>query len=372
MQLGDGALHRCMVASPAFWSLPPCKLAFIAAAGSRSDRVAQAVAIRWMKNTSSISPSVAASPVRPYLKWAGAKTRYLQRINAVLPSGFRIRRLIEPFIGSGAVALNTPADSYLLGDMNADLIAAHQAVVAHPAVFMAELRTLFIDTNNTQERFNHLRNDFNQCKNSWWKAVLFVFLNRHSFNGLVRYNKRGEFNAPFGNYRAPYLPDEQILKFATHFASAEFQLADFRGLLAQAGDGDLVFCDPPYAPLTTTANFVGYTAGGFSHSDQVALADLARAASLRGACVVVCNHDTPYTRELYKHASNIQQFSVMRTMSCRGDSRGPAPELLAVYPPSSHAPASLPSSLGWSDFLHQPHNFRQPHHTESPLPGFCR
>lgn len=322
-----------------------------------------------MKNTSTISPSVATSPVRPYLKWAGAKTRYLQRIKAALPPGLHIKRLIEPFIGSGAVALNTPADSYLLGDMNADLIAVHQAVVADSVAFLDALRTLFIASNNTKERFEQLRNEFNKCDTPWRKALLFVYLNRHSYNGLVRYNKSGGFNAPYGANPEPLLPDEQIHKFATQLAKAQFQLADFRELLAQAGNGDLVFCDPPYAPLTTTANFVGYTAGGFSHSDQVALADLAKAASLRGACVIVCNHDTPYTRVLYMHASNIQQFKVMRTMSCHGDSRRPAPELLAVYSPSSYAAAFLASSL--SDVLHQPRNFRQPQHTDVPWIGVC-
>lgn len=166
------------------------------------------------------------------------------------------------------------------------------------------------------------------------RACLFVYLNRHGYNGLCRYNRRGEFNVPFGRHARPYFPREELRHFATTLRAATFVRADFRPLLAQAEPGDFVYCDPPYAPAADRGHgFTAYAPGGFSPQDQHDLAEACRAAAIRGACVLISNHDTPFIRDLYRDATAIRRIAVRRSISRRADRRRPARELLITYSP---------------------------------------
>jgi len=122
-----------------------------------------------------------------------------------------------------------------------------------------------------------------------------------------------------------------MLAFAKRLQDVELKTADFRVTLSGAGAGDIVYCDPPYVPLSPTASFTSYAAGGFSKQDQRDLHSLAVAASKRGATVVLSNHDTPFTRDLYTDASRLEALMVSRTISCNGENRSKAKELLAVF-----------------------------------------
>ncbi|RME57827.1 MAG: Dam family site-specific DNA-(adenine-N6)-methyltransferase [Caldilineae bacterium] len=263
-----------------------------------------------------------------YLKWAGNKRRIVARIQAELPPG---RRLLEPFVGSGAVFLHTDYPCYLLADANGDLINLHRRLQAEGEPFIAFCRTFFTPENNRPERYYHFRALFNETEDLRLKAALFLYLNRHGYNGLCRYNAKGGFNVPFGRYRRPYFPAEEMRAF--HRKSQHgvvFRQADYLTVLAEAGAGDVVYCDPPYVPLSTTANFTSYDANGFSMADQERLAQAARAAAARGAHVVISNHCTPVTLALYAGA-RIVRFPVSRTISANIHSRNPVTELLAVF-----------------------------------------
>lgn len=269
---------------------------------------------------------------RPFLKWAGGKTRLADEIRAhVAPDA---RRLIEPFVGSGAVALNLGFDSALLGDTNADLISLFQIVCRSPRRFTAACAREFTPATNTATAYAQRRAEFSATRDPLRQAVLFFYLNRHGYNGLCRYNRRGHFNVPFGRHARPYFPRTELRHFARTLQRASFVRADFRVLMAQAGEGDFVYCDPPYAPPAGRArSFNTYAAGGFSAQDQRDLADAARAAATRGACVVISNHDSPFTRALYGDATEIRRVTMPRAISRRADQRKPAHELLAVYAP---------------------------------------
>ena len=162
------------------------------------------------------------------------------------------------------------------------------------------------------------------------KAGLFLYLNRHSYNGLIRYNSKGKFNAPFGQYKKPYFPAKEMLNFATKAQSARICHADFLITMRKAKPGDIVYCDPPYTPLSKTANFTKYETKGFGVNEQVALVNITKKIIKKGVTVIVSNHDTTFINQIYEGAK-IKRFSVQRFISCNGSNRKPAKELLAIF-----------------------------------------
>jgi DNA adenine methylase len=161
---------------------------------------------------------------------------------------------------------------------------------------------------------------------------LFLYLNRHCYNGLIRYNSKGEFNTPFGRYVKPYFPEREMRHFINAAEKATFLHASFTESMPLAQRGDIVYCDPPYAPLSGTAYFADYYTGGFKWRHQVQLVELARRLADRGIQVVISNHDTREIRELYKNAkASIIKFQVRRYISRDINNRRKVGELLAVF-----------------------------------------
>ena len=267
------------------------------------------------------------SPVRPFLKWAGNKYRILDRVKKRLPQG---KRLVEPFTGSGAVFLNTDYDRYLLCDSNRDLIELYTLLKEEGAEFIDLARSLFTDANNRSERYYELREEFNHCVERERRAALFVYLNRHGYNGLCRYNASGGFNVPFGRYKRPYFPASEMLAFHQKAQRARFRHQDFATTIKQSRSGDVIYCDPPYVPLSASANFTSYSAGGFNLAQQEELASLSEKSAARGVPVLISNHNTAFSRNIYQKA-RLHRFSVQRYISCDGKGRNKAGELLALY-----------------------------------------
>ncbi len=266
---------------------------------------------------------------RPFLKWAGGKFRLLDAILRELPEG---TRLVEPFAGSAAVYLNAPFARALVCDANADLIALYASLQQEGEAFIGFCRSFFTAENNTRDRYYELRERYNHAQDARLRGALFLYLNRHAFNGLVRYNSRGGFNTPFGSYKKPYFPQAELRAFYRKAQSmdTEFAARDFRQVFAELRPGDVVYCDPPYVPLSSTANFTAYAGISFGEADQQELARLAAGAWGRGIPVILSNHDTEGARTLYPEA-RLEYFAVQRFISCNGSRREAAPELLAVY-----------------------------------------
>jgi DNA adenine methylase len=265
----------------------------------------------------------------PFLKWAGRKTSIIEPIKELLPVD--ARRFIEPFVGSGAVFLNTDYPANILADSNADVINLYKTVQSDGERFAKRCRKLFVPENNQEARFYELRNEFNASKDVERRAELFVYLNRHCYNGLCRYNKSGGFNVPFGRYRSPKFPADEITEFAEKLTTAKLMSQDFRLTIAGAGEGDVVYCDPPYVPLSKTASFTAYATGEFGLKDQTELVACCLAAVRRGATVLISNHDTSEVRELYKDAKKIIPLLVQRMISCNGAERNKAEEVIALF-----------------------------------------
>jgi DNA adenine methylase len=269
-----------------------------------------------------------ATSTRPFLKWAGSKYRVLEHIRGMLPAG---ERLIEPFAGSGAVFMNTDFSRYLLADTNADLIMLFQTLQQQGDDFITECERLFQPRTNKEAYYYRRRAEFNRCEDPQRKAALFIYLNRHGYNGLCRYNASGLFNVPFGRYKRPYFPAREMFAFYQKATRANFVHLDFDAVMQSAQTGDVVYCDPPYVPLSASANFTSYSAGGFDLPQQQRLADLAEHTRQRGIPVLISNHNTHFTRNAYRSANNIKRFSVKRFISCNGSKRQSAGELLALF-----------------------------------------
>jgi DNA adenine methylase len=265
--------------------------------------------------------------MRPFLKWAGGKYRLLERIRQQLPSG---KRLIEPFAGSCALALNVAYESYWLNDINPDLILLYRMLQGQGTELVQLARALFTAEYNQAERYYELREQFNTTTDSLQKAALFLYLNRHGFNGLCRYNSSGNFNVPFGSYRHPHFPLEELRYFRDHFHNAVFSSLDFETVMRRAEPGDAVYCDPPYIPLTDTSSFTQFSAGGFSKADQLRLAGVARDLAGRGITTLISNHYSEIILKAYRGAA-IETFPVQRLISCDGKNRNPVMEILAVF-----------------------------------------
>jgi DNA adenine methylase len=272
------------------------------------------------------------SLTKPFLKWPGGKFRLLDRIQNRLDPG---KRLVEPFVGSGAVFLNADFKKYLLADTNPDLINLYLHVQKNDEQFIEYCQSFFTPKNNCEERYYQFRDQFNTSTDLRFKSALFIYLNRHCYNGLCRYNSKHEFNTPFGRYKKPYIPKKELDAFHLASQSAKFIHASFVDTMKQAKQGDVVYCDPPYVPLSKTACFTDYFSGGFGWDEQIELADWASKLAKKGIPVIISNHDTDNTRSLYQEAgAKTEGFLVRRTISCDIKNRQKIGEILAIFQPS--------------------------------------
>lgn len=266
---------------------------------------------------------------RPFLKWAGGKYSLLPELDRRIPAG---KRLVEPFVGGGSVFLNSEKhESFLLADVNADLINLYQMLeVDH--IRVCSLAKILFERANSEEAYKELRDDFNnQRMGAPERAAAFLFLNRHCFNGLIRYNRDGFFNVGWGKYEAPYFPEIEIKAFKQKSHKCVFLNAGYRRTLALAGEGDVVYCDPPYEPLPGTAGFTNYAAGGFSWADQISLAESCVAAHQRGAKVLISNSTAPRVIELYEqHGFTLHRVDARRAISSKGSTRETAKDIVAT------------------------------------------
>ncbi|EFI2795955.1 Dam family site-specific DNA-(adenine-N6)-methyltransferase [Escherichia coli] len=270
----------------------------------------------------------AAEFERSIFKWAGGKFGVLEQIFRYLPEG---KRLIEPFVGGGAVFMNAGYQENLLNDVNADLINFYKTLQreAHSLITLAH--QFFLDYN-TQEGYLAVRNAFNkQVYDDLYRAAAFLFLNRHCYNGLTRYNQAGEFNVGYGKYKSTHFPLQEMEAFLGAEGRSEFVCGDFAAVIEGAGEGDVIFCDPPYEPLPNTEGFTNYSGHDFKFEEQKRLVSLLTDAHRRGAKVLITNSGAPNIRELYQDSGfRVEPLFARRSVSCKGDTRGVAHDVIAI------------------------------------------
>ncbi|EMF5207810.1 DNA adenine methylase [Enterobacter roggenkampii] len=259
------------------------------------------------------------------LKWAGNKAAIMPELIKHLPAG---PRLVEPFAGSCAVMMATDYPHYLVADINPDLINLYSVIKSGSDLFTTIAKELF-SKNNTAENYYGIRKEFNHDR-QWpaeWRAAMFLYLNRHCYRGLCRYNQSGHFNSPYGNYKSPYFPENEIQAFAEKAQRATFICASYDETLALLQTGDVVYCDPPY-----DGTFSGYHTAGFTEDDQYHLASILERWSSEGHPVIVSNSDTSLTRSLYRNFT-LHRITAKRSMGVAAGDGKSATEIIATKAP---------------------------------------
>ncbi|QIN39406.1 DNA adenine methylase [Enterobacter ludwigii] len=258
------------------------------------------------------------------LKWAGNKTAIMSELKKHLPDG---PRLVEPFAGSCAVMMATDYPYYLVADINPDLINLYQVIKEDVNSFIHLVERIF-SKFTTEEDYYKCRQFFNTVPlEPIEKAAYFLFLNRHCYRGLCRYNQRGLFNVPYGNYKKPYLPVDEIRAFAEKAVRATFICASYDETLAILQAGDVVYCDPPY-----DGTFSNYHTTGFSDDDQYDLASILVRRSSEGHPIIVSNSDTRLIRSFYRKFT-LHRISTKRSIGVAAGEGKKADELIAVLKP---------------------------------------
>jgi len=277
-----------------------------------------------------VTKDTSKAKMRSALKWAGGKKRVIGEITKLLPIRGK-KRLVEPFVGGGSVFLNVDYDEYLLVDMNQDLISLFNFIKVKSDRFINDAHYFFNNENNQADRYYQYRKQFNEAKDPYERALLFLYLNRHGYNGLCRYNQSGGYNVPFGRYKHPYFPKAELEFFAEKSQKATFIQGDFATAFKKLKTNDVVYCDPPYSPINRTANFTAYAGMAFTDEDQRRLVECAEQAKKQGIPTLISNHYVDFTRELYKNADKKELFKVQRSISRKGSSRVKVSEILALY-----------------------------------------
>lgn len=265
--------------------------------------------------------------MKPILKWAGGKTRLLPELIKRVPpfSG----RYFEPFLGGGALFFHLePQRPAIVSDLNDSLIQTYWQVAHKVEALIRCLQKL--KEAHSEAHYYSIRDCWNRGEgNALERAALFIYLNKTCYNGLWRVNRANQFNVPVGRYKNPQICDETTLRNASRLLRrTTIVCQDFTSLADYPMDeNDFVYFDPPYQPLSASANFTAYTPGGFGPAEQRELALLVRKLHERNCQVMVSNHDTPEIRDLYQYF-HIQTISASRAINSDSKKRGKVGEVI--------------------------------------------
>lgn len=288
----------------------------------------------------------------PFVKWAGGKGQLLSALIPLMPDSFGT--YFEPFLGGGAVFYALTPPTAVLGDFNEELINCYRVIRDLPDALMTTLDTHVYD----RDYYYHVRSIDPATLSNVERAARFIYLNKTCFNGLYRVNRKGQFNVPFGKYASPprlYDPDN-IRSVSNLLQNVTLLSGDYRTTLATAREGDFIYLDPPYHPLSQTAQFTNYTQDDFHEADQRLLAGVFKELDERGCLVMLSNSATPLIRELYE-GYDTRVVLASRAINSNGARRGACAELvIRNYPrrkplPSAELPGSNRNLERWEQVI---------------------
>ncbi len=273
---------------------------------------------------------------RPLLRWAGGKRKLAPTICSLFPEEFwsSTGRYFEPFLGGAAVAIEvakkrSSKDCYL-SDCNDDLINLYKTVQSDPEKLIAYVSTQ--EFCNTSDCYYKVRSAAETEPIA--RAARTLFLNATCFNGLYRTNASGGFNVPFGKLKNPdFSKTELICELSSLFKEAEFSTQNFDEFLSlhQPTKGDVVYLDPPYIPLSSTASFTSYAKAGFGTDEQKDLATVIQQLVKDDVSVILSNSYTALTMEIFSDTGlTFHKVSMMRSISAKAQSRNSVDEVLAT------------------------------------------
>ncbi len=241
------------------------------------------------------------SNITPFVKWAGGKRQLLSQIKERMPEKYN--DYFEPFVGGGAVTFELLPANALINDINKALINAYKQICNAPETFLKAVNKLDEEMwGDGKEYYYSLREHYNdklmKAEYDAELAALFVFINKHCFNGLYRVNGKGLFNVPYNNSRRTSVDEGSIMEISKYLQGITITDGDFEEACKGAKKGDFVFIDSPYAPLNPTS-FEAYTKEGFDIESHKRLARLYDELTARGCFCMLTNHNTRLINELY-------------------------------------------------------------------------
>ncbi len=267
--------------------------------------------------------------VTPVVKWVGGKRQLLDTFKPLLPA--RINSYCEPFIGGGALLFDLQPKKAFVNDINSNLILVYTVIRDNVNELIAALESF----ENTSDKFYEVRDwdrnkEFYSQLSDVMRAARIIYLNKTCYNGLYRVNNAGEFNSPFGHYKKPNIVNAPVLRaVSAYFNSAEihFSATDYSEVLKKVRKGTFVYLDPPYDPISDTANFTGYSRGGFTRDDQIKLRECCDQLNSKGVKFMLSNSATDFIREQYA-AYNITTVQAKRAINSVGSRRGDVDEVV--------------------------------------------
>ena len=294
---------------------------------------------------------------KPFLKWAGGKTQLLNQFVNYFPEELKkgeTKNYYEPFLGSGAVfffiAQNYPIKKAYLSDINEELILTFTVVKRDVSILIKKLKLLkqkyeSLNVSKQEDFYYKIREDYNrkkirinfECYSSAWtsRAAQMIFLNKTCYNGLFRLNRSGEFNVPFGRYKNPGILDEvNLLRASEILQIAQIGLTDFEKIKGNITHNFFIYFDPPYRPISKTANFTSYSKYEFNDRDQIRLAKLFKDLGTNGNKLMLSNSDpkneNKFDNFFEKQYSgfHISKIKAVRMINCKANRRGAINELI--------------------------------------------
>lgn len=264
------------------------------------------------------------SKVAPFVKWAGGKRQLLPQIEERMPEKYN--NYIEPFVGGGAVVFGLLPENALINDINEALINAYRQICNEPDMFLKVINKLDQEMWEDGKKYYYsLREHYNdklmKAEYDVELAALFVFINKHCFNGLYRVNGKGLFNVPYNNSRRSSVDESVIMEVSEYLQGITIMNGDFREISASAKKGDFIFLDSPYAPLNPTS-FESYTKEGFDIESHRRLSKFYDELTAKGCYCMLTNHNTELINELYGNKGyKIDVVSVKRMINSDASNR---------------------------------------------------
>ncbi|MEQ6292186.1 DNA adenine methylase [Vogesella sp. GCM10023246] len=261
----------------------------------------------------------------PFLAWAGGKRWFVQRHADLLPQQFG--RYIEPFLGAGSVFFHLEPQEALLGDLNAELIAAYAGIKKDWLALERSLKYRQRAHREDPDYYYRIRE--RQPKDVLQRAARLIYLNRTCFNGIYRVNRQGKFNVPRGSKTRVVLDTDDFESMSKVLQRAELRESDFEALIDEARCGDFVFADPPYTVRHNYNGFIKYNEILFSWADQQRLAAALLRAARRGVKLICTNANHESVRDLYS-SNDFELIQVARnsSISAKSSSRKNFEELI--------------------------------------------
>ena len=264
------------------------------------------------------------SSVAPFVKWAGGKRQLIPQIRERMPEKYN--DYYEPFVGGGAVIFDLLPANALINDINKALINTYITICNEPDAFLKEVNRLDNDMWEDGKKYyysirEHYNDKLMRSEYDVELAALFVFINKHCFNGLYRVNGKGLFNVPYNNSRRVSIDEEAIMAASEYLKGVTIIDGDFEQACKNAKKGDFVFIDSPYAPLNPTS-FESYTKEGFDIESHRRLARLYDELTKRGCYCMLTNHNTELINDLYGNKGyTIDVVSVKRMINSDASNR---------------------------------------------------